>query len=203
MKINLVNNSLSFQKTLVANTAYIKNDKPCPAKIYKLNPIKDIKYFINLEDQNEWISNNYLYYLSKEIFQEAGQTDNNSNYKRDFFVMEDENDECISVLSVETDNHKKETNGGYFEVRTDLSTENENRNAKYIGESFILFVVKWANDVLGTKFVIDLPSATARDFYDKCAFEHISDGFYFPRENIDFLARRNKIHTGVGVNLIG
>lgn len=203
MKINSIKSNISFQKTLVANTAYIKDDKVCPAKIYKLNPVKDKNYFFYIENNEEWASNNYLYFLNREIHQEANKTNNNSNYKPEFFVMEDENDECISVLSVETDKCRNETDGGYFEVRRDLSTENENRSAKYIGESFILFVTKWANNVLGTKFVINLPSSTARDFYEKCAFEHISDGFYFPQENIDFLARRNKIHTGVGVNLIG
>lgn len=202
MKINLVNNSLSFQKTLVANTAYIKEDMVCPAKIYKLNPVKDKNYFVDLEKQDEWVLNNYLYYLNKEIMEEVKKVENNSNYQREFFVMEDENDECISVLSLETDNYRKETNGGFFEVRTDLSTERKNRNAKYIGESFILFVVKWANDVLGTNFVINLPSATARDFYDKCGFKNISDGLYFPKENLDCLTRQNKSHTGIGVNFL-
>ena len=46
MKINLVNNSLSFQKTLVANTAYIKEDKVCPAKIYQMDFIFQRKTLI-------------------------------------------------------------------------------------------------------------------------------------------------------------
>ena len=202
MKINVVQNPLSFKKTLVANTAYIKDNKICPAKIYKLNPVKDKNYFVDLEKKDEWVLNNYLYYLNEEIMEEVKQVENNSNYHREFFVMEDDDDECISVLSLETDNYRNETNGGFFEVRTDLSTECKNRNAKYIGESFILFVVKWSNDVLGTNFVINLPSATARDFYDKCGFKNISDGFYFPKENIDGLIEQNKSHTGIGVNFL-
>lgn len=202
MKINSITPNLSFKKTLVANTAYIKENKVCPARIYKLDPVKDKNYFFNLENDEDWVYDNYLYFLNKEIHQEANQTDN-SNYQREFFVMEDEHDECISVLSTETNKYTNETNGGFFEVRGDYSSQNKNRNAKYIGESFILFVVKWANDVLGTDFVINLPSSNSRDFYEKCAFEHISDGFYFPQEKIESLARQNKAHTGVGVNLVG
>ena len=37
MKIDFINNNLSFKKILVANTAYIKEDKVCPAKIYQMD----------------------------------------------------------------------------------------------------------------------------------------------------------------------
>ena len=203
MKINSTKFNLSFQKTLVANTAYIKDNQVRPAKIYSLDPSKDENYLLKLEDKEKWEMNNYIDNVLYHMRTVDRYKEDYPHCRSDFFVMEDENNECISVLSLETDRYRNETNGCFFEVRTDLSTENENRKAKYIGESFILFVIKWANDVLGTKFVINIPSATARDFYDKCAFEHISDGFYFPQENIDFLAQQNKAHTGVGVNLVG
>ena len=53
MKINNHNNNLSFKKTLVANTAYIKENKVCPARIYKLDTNKDKNYFLDLDYDEE------------------------------------------------------------------------------------------------------------------------------------------------------
>lgn len=202
MKINSINSNISFQKTLVANTAYIKDDKVCPAKIYQLNYAEDKDYFSSLNKDEKWFYSDYLDYFEMGLKETASKKEINveSNYKTEVFAMEDENDECIAVLSVETDKHRKETNGSFFEVCPELSYENGGRKTKYIGESFISFISTWINDNLGTKFVINIPSATSRVFYKKCGFKPISDGLYLPKENIEKLAQQNKSHTGVGVN---
>ena len=67
MKINNHNYNLSFKKTLVANTAYIKEDKVCPAKIYQLNYAEDKDYFSSLNKDEKWFYSDYLDFSMKNF----------------------------------------------------------------------------------------------------------------------------------------
>ena len=203
MKINSVNSNISFQKTLMANTAYVKDAWPCPAKIYHLDTDEDFSYFKNLSKKEDWKRNNYLLLMRDDFDFCKRHNDAFPDRQKDFFVMEDENNECISIVETETNKQSVETNVEFFEVCPKYASEFEGRRAKYIGEAFISFLANFSNKKLDTDLVVALPHPQARKFYEKCGFMlDDNDGYYMPQENIEALTQKSNLRTGHKMEIV-
>ena len=203
MKISSVNHNLSFQKTLVANTAYIKDDLPHRAKIYKLDRDEDANYIKDLNRSEDWKRNNYLVIMRNDFASVKEYNEMFPERQKDFFVMEDENNECISIVQVQANQESVETNVDFFEVCPKYASEFEGRRAKYIGETFISFLANYANDVLDTDLVVALPHPAARKFYEKCGFMFDEEeGYYMPQNKIAELTQKNNDRTGCKMEVV-
>lgn len=203
MKINSNNYNLSFQKTLMAKTAYIKDNLPRPAKIYHLDREVDADYIKKLNKTEDWKRNNYLLLMRDDFNSVKKHNDMFPERQKDFFVMEDENDKCISIVEVETNKQKLETNVEFFEVCPKYASDFEERRAKYIGETFISFLANFTNKFLDTDLVVPLPHPQARKFYEKCGFLFDEeDGYYMPQSNIAELTQKNNLRTGCQMEIL-
>ena len=203
MKISSVNHNLSFQKILVANTAYIKDDSPCGAKIYQLDRDEDADYIKKLNKSVNWKRNNYLLLMRDDFNSVKQYNEMFAERQKDFFVMEDENNECISIVEVQTNQEDVETNVEFFEVCPKYASEFDGRRAKYIGETFISFLANYTNDVLNTDLVVYLPHPQARKFYEKCGFLlDDEEGYYMPQNKIAELTQKNNDRTGCKMEVV-
>ena len=205
MRVNTIQNTPSFKKTLVANTAYLKGGKVCPAKIYSLDPYKDERYFLRLEDSEKWQMNDYIDNVLHNMRNVDMYKENYPHCRSDFFVMEDENKECLAYIAIDTDSISNETNIDYMEVCPEYSSENSNRKTKYIGESLLAFASNFAQKFFRTTLTVNIPSATAVDFYKKEGFvTHPKNicGLYLPNKNVHVLTARAYDKTGVGVSFV-
>lgn len=203
MKINTHNYNISFQKTLMAKTAYIKDNLPRPAKIYHLDRDEDSDYIKNLNTTKDWKRNNYLLLMRDDFNSVKKHNEMFPDYQKDFFVMEDENNECISIVEIETNKQNIETNVEFFEVCPKYSSDFEERRAKYIGETFISFLANFTNDFLDTDLVVSLPHPQARKFYEKCGFIIDNEnGYYMPQNKIAELTQKNNDRTGCKMEIV-
>ena len=203
MKISSVNHNLSFQKILVANTAYIKDDSPCSAKIYQLDRDEDADYIKKLNKSENWKRNNYLLLMRDDFNSVKQYNEMFAERQKDFFVMEDENNECISIVEVQTNQEDVETNVEFFEVCPKYASEFDGRRAKYIGETFLSFLANYTNDVLNTDLVVYLPHPQARKFYEKCGFLlDDQEGYYMPQNKIAELTQKNNDRTGCKMEVV-
>lgn len=203
MKINSVNSNLSFQKTLMARTAYVKDNFPRTAKIYHLDRDEDSEYIKNLIKNEDWKRNNYLFLMRDDFNSVKKHNEMFPDRQQDFFVMEDENNKCISIVETETNKQDVETNIEFFEVCPKYSSDFDERRAKYIGEAFISFLANFTNNFLDTDLVVSLPHPQARKFYEKCGFI-IDDenGYYMPQENITSLTHKSNLRTGCKMEIV-
>lgn len=203
MKINSINSNISFQKTLVANTAYIKDALPRPAKIYHLNSEEDSDYFKNLNKKEDWKRHNYLFLIRDDFAFSKEYNKMFPEQQKSFFVMEDENNECISIVEVLINNQDLETNIEFFEVCPKYASDFEKRRAKYIGEAFISFLANFSDKFLDKDLVVPLPHPQARKFYEKCGFMlDDNEGYYMPQENIGVLTQKSNLRTGYRMEII-
>ena len=115
MKINSINSNISFQKTLMANTAYVKDNFPQSAKIYHLDRNVDVDYFKELNKTEDWKRNNYLFLLRDDFSFSKKYNEMFPDRQKEFFVMEDENNECISIVQVQANQESVETNVDFFD----------------------------------------------------------------------------------------
>lgn len=206
MRVNTIQNTPSFKKTLVANTAYLKGGKVCPAKIYSLDPNKDERYFLRLEDNEKWKMNDYIDHVLYNMRNDDRYKEDYPHCRSDFFVMEDENKDCLAYITLDTDSISKETNINYMEVCPEYSSENSVRKTKYIGETLLAFASNFVQKHFKTTLTVNIPSATAVDFYKKEGFlTHPKNicGLYLPNKNIHVLTARTYDKTGVGINFVG
>lgn len=211
MRISAVsNNNISFQKTLVAEANVLKNNEAYPCLIYKLDE-RDKDYFKNLlanpdcrfPDYLEEIKSDYDYYeIDKNQYSEG----------TDFFVMEDENSDCLGILEVFESEESGTKDINYITVAKDCYSANDKRSIKYVGETLLAFVGKQLQrDGYNRRYTVFAPAKSALKFYmDKCGFSQIYEGCYrdmspelfLPRNKIPKLIAQNEEHTKGKIELL-
>ncbi|MBQ3641773.1 hypothetical protein II906_07620, partial [bacterium] len=163
MKISSIQKNISFGKTLAAKAGFLYNGIPQKGYIYKLNKKEDKDYFEKLMRNRYWSDNNYLHFVQEEF--------EDKKVKNEAYTMEAENGFCLGYAITEKEAIK--TKGlEYIETCPKFSSENEQRNVKYIGESMIAFLAQRVKRDRQKIFLVPAPVIDAVDFYtSKCGFK--------------------------------
>ncbi len=186
-------NSQSFCKKLVATcNVKTRNDNSKECNIYQLDKKKDTRYFLNLGESRNWDENKFLG-ISNQLMLSPLLSSHIIPY-----VMEDEKGDCLGYISVLKDEDKGEKASiQYLETCPKHSSNNKERQIKYIGESLLAFVVSLAKNEDVARVCVPTYSSSAKPFYYwKCCFREDKDkkdGLVLDRRNYDkFLDRHNK-----------
>ena len=196
MKINSINNFISFKKQLVATGAYLSNGESRPCFFYQLKGEEDKLYLENVLRTDEW----------QNVELVDSLTDNMVNFSNDeFYSIEDSKGNCLGATEIydETIEGMDTKSIHIIETCPKFSTKNEQRNVKYIGESILAFIAKLCKNE--NKEMIYIPNAdtSAKPFYkDKCFFEEktVADEYgelpvFLMDEAFDDLITQNENHT--------
>lgn len=218
--------NLSFQKKLMANANVIKDNKPCPVAIYKLDKKEDKNYLKNLsKNDKNWQYPFYLDRIQKE-FEHSFRFRLKNGSKLEFYTLEDKNQNCLGL--VEVDNGKKgKQNIAYLEK---FPADYQKHRYKYIGETLLAFLAKQQKSAKEPrKIVVDNAMIEAQEFYLKSKFKYMYDGctynqmylptvdcdesagyngssadkMFLPKYNDDLLLESNKYHTKSEIELVG
>lgn len=189
MKLNGFKN-ITFEKKHVANCAIIKNNKPVPCKIYKLEE-GDEDYYCKKLKTSTW----------KNCLFSFGDCPRPKGYfiHRDHFVIEDEKERCISFCEVEPNATPFEAHLHAIETAPKYSSANGKRKAKYIGETLIAFLAMHYQK-MNKNLYVENALGEAEDFYSKnCHMtkvrEIIFSNYTLPKEAIEQLLLQNEAHT--------
>ena len=196
MKINSINNFISFKKQLVATGAYLSNGESKPCFFYQLKGEEDKLYLEKVLRTDEW----------QNVELVDSLTDNMVNFSNDeFYSIEDSKGNCLGATEIydETIEGMDTKSIHIIETCPKFSTKNEQRNVKYIGESILAFIAKLCKNE--NKEMIYIPNAdtSAKPFYkDKCFFEEktVADEYgelpvFLMDEAFDDLITQNENHT--------
>ena len=195
MKINSVNNFISFGKQLVATGDYLKEDKVCPCFFYKL--CKDDKLQIEGSiAKDEWQGIELVDSLVYNM---------NEFSKDEFYSIEDSDGMLLGATEIYDEKIEgiNSKNIHIIETCPKCSSKNIHRKEKYIGESLLAFIVKLAKKENKEMVYISVAEATALSFYtDKCFFtqrqevQKLEDSPVFLMDSdFDKLIDRNEEHT--------
>ncbi len=195
MKINAINNSLSFKKKLEAKCCVLKDSKPYSCKIYSLDAQKDSDYFMDYSRSLQWQKSIYWKDMDEEL---KYFTDHEK-----FYVMEDKNNDCLGFIKVLAERKKLPKSVIFFETNPQYASSNSNRNIKYIGETLLAFVTKLAQKDESFMVNISIPTSDSIPFYrDKCGFNSSQGtGLVLVSDNYKKLIEQNELHTGKKIRL--
>lgn len=182
MKISPINN-LSFQKRLLAKSEVLSENKPMPCNIFLLDPAEDFHYFNKMLMGGEW----------DDAFLVLSTADDFHYYNDKFYVMEDENENCLAYAAVSESLGK---NGeivsaiNKFETVPKYTSLYKTRKVKHIGKTMIDFLQKLKCEKQRKILSVPLPSYMAVGFYKKQGFDWNNDyGLVMTKPNFDEQAR--------------
>lgn len=174
MKIGFLNNSISFQKHLVAKAGVMQDKKTMPIEIYKLDFPQD-KFYVHekLVDNASW-SNSY-FARSMDIAIKSEEYNLDDTERLNVYSAEKDG-ECLGLMETYTNDYADYEKLSYIETCPDCSSKNKERNVKYIGQTLISFLAKLIEDN-GENKTIYVPYVVghSRNFYDKCGFQAIKN----------------------------
>lgn len=167
MKINPINN-FSFQKRLLAKTEVPSENKPISCNIFLLDPVKDYHYFNKMLMSGEW----------DDTFLGLSTADDFHCCNDKFYVMEDENENCLAYAAVSdffgrTGEIVSAINK--FETVPKYTSMYKSRKVKHIGKTMIDFLQKLKCEKQKTLLSVPLPAYTAVGFYKKQGFDWNND----------------------------
>ena len=198
MKINNINN-FSFQKRLIANCAVLKEEQPKSCKIYKMEA-QDQDYFKNLFNEESWQNAYYLENIDAMMkYRTLGG--------RQIYSMEDGNDKCIAFCEVDHECIDSDILE-FIEVAPKIASSNGERKTKYVGETLMSFLMKYALQNGKQMLAVDSPSERAEDFYLKtCGMSERTilkrRDFIIKEKEINKLLAKNESHTGSNIEITG
>lgn len=198
MKINNMNN-FSFQKRLIANCAVLKEKQPEACKIYKMGA-QDQDYFKNLFKEESWQDAYYLESIDAMMkYRTLGG--------RQIYSMEDSNDNCIAFCEVDHECIDSDILE-FIEVAPKIASSNGKRKTKYVGETLMSFLMKYALQNGKQMLAVDSPSERAEDFYLKnCGMSERTilnrKDFVINEKGINKLLDKNLSHTGSKIEIKG
>ena len=200
--INNTHFAPSFQKKLLATTSlkdYCGEKVPC--KIYELNSQEDALYINNQLNSGEWIGNYFLDTFYKNFAIDKFYT--RPNIK--FYTLEKENGDLLGYLN-EIKNKDKTRSVLYIETVPTMAKNSKVREIKGIGETMLAFL---ASSIVKSKDIekicIDMPSDSARWFYEKLGFKKtfsMSSSMYLPVENMCSLICKNEKRNDSKINFV-
>ncbi len=196
MKINSINNFISFKKQLVATGAYLSNGESRPCFFYQLKGEEDKLYLNNILQEKEW----------KETELADDLADNLIKFANDeYYSIEDFSGNCLGVTEIYNEKFKGKESKKIHIIETcpTLSAKNKERKEKYIGESLLAFIVKLCKRENKEMIYVPVVYETARDFYkSKCHFEEkiredeMEDlPVFLMKKDFDNLIIQNENHT--------
>lgn len=196
MKINSINNFISFKKQLVATGAYLRNGESQPCYFYELKGEEDSLYLKKAIQTEEWQGSELVEPL----------IDNMSSFPNDeFYIIEDINQNCIGATEIFDEYIEGMDTKSIHIIETcpKFSSKNEKRQEKYIGESILSFITKLSKKENKEMIYIPVADETALEFYiDKCFFEQKTATnekedlpTFLMCEAFDDLIEQNEIHT--------
>ena len=206
MNIQKSSSVLSFKKSLQATCSVVTNKKEqIPCSIYKLEPVKDRKYFSQIRNKNDWKgSQNFDMVAMNNAFL-------NKNSPFSIYTMESQAGDCLGFAEVcEFD---EEIDILSMESAPSL-TSNKNKSKsgiKYIGENFVTFFANLAKKNLKIAINVEADSSSVSYYTDKCHFHNYLDNpqiedetikLSLPKYEFSELFEQNKKHTKTGVQLV-
>ena len=200
--INNTHFAPSFQKRLLATTSlkdYCGDEVPC--KIYELDSQEDALYLNNQLNRGAWMGNYFLDTIYKNFAEDKSYTRSNIN----FYTLEKENGDLLGYLN-EIKNNDKTRSVLYLETVPTMAKNSKSREIKGIGETMLSFLASYtikSKDI--EKICIDMPSDSARWFYEKLGFKKffsMSSSMYLPFENMPSLIRKNEERNGSKINFV-
>lgn len=169
----------SFQKTLVAKTNILCNDKPKDAFIYKLDRTLDKDYFSNLlQEGSSWKDGFLIYSASRDM----------QLYDDNYYVLEDSEEECLGYLISRdyNDDFYNSTTIRKLETVPKYSNRIPTREVKHIGKALIDFMKQLTSKKEDCELYVSSPLSSALSFYEKQGFAGSLTGcvlkYFFPEE---------------------
>ena len=194
MNISNINNSINFQKKLVATAGILRNKVSENCKIYELDPKEDREYYTKQIQLNDaWNTSRYFKRIDEEI-RETG------DLAEKFYTLEDKYGNCL-VAAITTEN--------YFCNDLEWLASAPNRKAdgiKYGGETILTYLAKKSQANGRESFEVPCAANTAVEFYKKSRFNLINPkfpNFSLPKKKYGELLKQNKEHTGIKLKLKG
>ena len=131
MKINFVQNNISFCKTLVATGAYLNNGRSEPCSFYKLDSEIDSDEVNKIYCSDQW-KNSELMEAYKYNFDSA-------DWKLDeFYIVENNNAECIGITELYDPIVDCKSGKGIYILETRPENSSLNKKKSSLQQSYLL-----------------------------------------------------------------
>ena len=199
MKISFLNAPISFQKSLVAKAAVLKDGQTKDCGIYLLDNFEDKDYFKGLIEKKEWDGASFLWKMNTNIIC-SDDTDK-------FFVLEDEENKCLGYMQVYERDDFSYKKVSFIETCPTCKNDTKKSNIKYVGETMLAFIAKLSEHFDSGTLIVDRPMPRARGFYEnKCGFAYRDYGSVdfealYPTEFNKFI-KQNEEHTKSSIELL-